>query len=483
MISKSRIYFILPLFAVFVLEWLIVSPYGITTATYYDELADAFLAGQTSLLRKPPAEMLLLPDPWDPVENLKFRASFFVPGERFQGVHDLTLYDGKLYLQWGPLPALILIPFRWIVGHDLPMGHVVLIVETLAALAYAAATLKLLRLAGLSPQDSMRLRIVFWFVLCPVWTFNLARIAIYEVGIYFSQLFISLTVLSIVQAFDDRLTHGRKKLWLFGLSSTFLGFAIDCRPDITLLGLMVPVILYLWWYIDLPSRRLPPMIVAASLLGGPAAFLLACTLAYNKLRFGSFLEIGQNWQLWGGDESMLLHKLRFLEPARIIPNIWYYFFAPVTVSPRSSILLIPTTLQPIQWMSPELLNLYSNYIGRTSGLFVTTPLTILSLFFPVLFLTKGPGGIEHRLRWIVSLVLLSGFFGGFLPFLAPAIMRYGAEWCMWWIMAGALMVCWIQARLAVRHRLGSVLFDTAVALSTAWSGWAAVSYIISGGGD
>jgi hypothetical protein len=50
-------------------------------------------------------------------------------------------------------------------------------------------------------------------------------------------------------------------------------------------------------------------------------------------------------------------------------------------------------------------------------------------------------------------------------------------------MAGALMVCWIQARLAVRHRLGSVLFDTAVALSTAWSGWAAVSYIISGGGD
>jgi hypothetical protein len=40
---------------------------GAGNVTFYDELADAFAAGQTNLLRDPPTDLLALPDPWDPV--------------------------------------------------------------------------------------------------------------------------------------------------------------------------------------------------------------------------------------------------------------------------------------------------------------------------------------------------------------------------------------------------------------------------------
>jgi hypothetical protein len=134
---------------ILVFAWTVVRPYGDFNVTYYDELADAFLAGQLHLLRPPPQELLALPDPWDPNANRSLRMMPYTPGERFPGVHDLTLYNGKLYVQWGPLPALVLVPLHWIAHHDLPMGHLVLVVEMLGALAYAIAAVKLVRLSGL----------------------------------------------------------------------------------------------------------------------------------------------------------------------------------------------------------------------------------------------------------------------------------------------------------------------------------------------
>jgi hypothetical protein len=212
-LAKNRHLYLLPLiFIIFLGEWVLVHPYGNYNVTYYDELADAFLAGQMNLLRPPPPELLALPDPWDPVANLRFREASESPGQRFQGVHDLTLYDGKLYLEWGPFPALVLIPFRWIAGHDLPMGHFVLVIAMLAALAYATSAVKLARLSGLPPSRLMNVLIIPLFMLCPFWAFLLRRVAVYEIGVFFAQLCLSLALLSIVVAFDEQLNRGKEKV-------------------------------------------------------------------------------------------------------------------------------------------------------------------------------------------------------------------------------------------------------------------------------
>ena len=56
-------------------------PGGVSPFPYYAYLADAFLHGQTSLRLGPP------------------------------DLHDLSVVDGRVYLYWGPFPALVFLPF------------------------------------------------------------------------------------------------------------------------------------------------------------------------------------------------------------------------------------------------------------------------------------------------------------------------------------------------------------------------------------
>src|SRR5262245_53141227 len=73
----------------------------------YNRLADAFLHLRLSL-GDAPEGLLRLPDPYDPVQNLQFRTAY--------GVHDLALYDGRLYATWGPAPALVLLVPMHLIG-------------------------------------------------------------------------------------------------------------------------------------------------------------------------------------------------------------------------------------------------------------------------------------------------------------------------------------------------------------------------------
>ena len=74
---------------------------GIHTG-YYEELAQAFQKGQTSLLVDPPAALLKLSDPYD-----------YQQRQNIGGViWDATLYHGKYYLYWGPVPALLVVAVK-----------------------------------------------------------------------------------------------------------------------------------------------------------------------------------------------------------------------------------------------------------------------------------------------------------------------------------------------------------------------------------
>src|SRR5688500_5847954 len=69
--------------------------------SYYDLQSRAFLRGQLHLADEPRPELLVLTNPYDPGLN---RGLTPLP--------DLTLYNGKYYLNWGPVPALIVSLFH-----------------------------------------------------------------------------------------------------------------------------------------------------------------------------------------------------------------------------------------------------------------------------------------------------------------------------------------------------------------------------------
>jgi hypothetical protein len=79
---------------------------------YYNLLSDGFLDGHLHLNVAPEPGLLTLPNPYDPAANQGLR------------VQDLSLYDGKYYLYWGPTPALLLfIPFRLLALDGLPASR------------------------------------------------------------------------------------------------------------------------------------------------------------------------------------------------------------------------------------------------------------------------------------------------------------------------------------------------------------------------
>src|SRR5271157_4620469 len=71
------------------------------TGNYYDQLATAFEHRSLSIETKPTRALLALPDPYDP----SARAGINYP-------KDFSLYNGKYYLYFGPVPALILASFK-----------------------------------------------------------------------------------------------------------------------------------------------------------------------------------------------------------------------------------------------------------------------------------------------------------------------------------------------------------------------------------
>src|SRR6185503_20276489 len=82
---------------------------------YYNLLAHGFLKGHLYLDTPVPRELLQLPNPYD-------------PAQRPQGLalHDTSLYHHHYYIYFGVIPLwLVMLPFRWLTHHDLPIAYAV----------------------------------------------------------------------------------------------------------------------------------------------------------------------------------------------------------------------------------------------------------------------------------------------------------------------------------------------------------------------
>jgi hypothetical protein len=90
----------------------------------YNLQADAVRAGQLSLLEPAPEGLAQLPDPYDPVANVSFREGH----DSRAGLHDLSYYNGKLYLYFGVTPVVVLFwPWLVITGGHFPQELAVLL--------------------------------------------------------------------------------------------------------------------------------------------------------------------------------------------------------------------------------------------------------------------------------------------------------------------------------------------------------------------
>lgn len=118
----------------------------------------------------------------------------------------------------------------------------------------------------------------------------------------------------------------------------------------------------------------------------PAVAIMLPMLAYNRWRFGSFTDFGNNYQLTVSDLTT------YKEPLELVPQLtWYYLFQPPVI--RATFPFVALTQTPVsQWQLTE---------PHAGGFFALTPFAFLAFGF---FMLRKQ--LRHHRLWGVTCWML-----------------------------------------------------------------------------
>ena len=417
------------------------------TSNYYTQMASAFQHGQLELEAKPDPALLALPNVYDP----KARKNIPLLG-------DASLYQGKYYLYFGPLPSLFLIPLSWLFG--IRPGDQIFVYIFLIALFFV---------------QSLFFLVIFrrYFANLPVWivalvisllgltgpfTRMLSHPFIHEAAIgggqFFSTAGLFLAFLSLQET-----PHDHRKLFWAGVC---WACAISTRiTQLIPVSLMALTTCFFLWYEgrkQIASGELirPTMALISPLLIGGS--LLAW---YNWARFDSIFEFGLYYQLAAFNLQANYDAL--FSRVYVVQNIYNYFFNPFELKGIFPFAFaLPGSEKPI-FLSNVLPKLYA-VEGRFAGLLISTPFLVFSIL-PVLALISGItrariGNIDDApsvlWTWITG-SLLASFVGGAIPTLLIfyVAFRYETEFITGLTLLAVIGFC--QAYMLLKNRTARIV--------------------------
>jgi hypothetical protein len=283
---------------------------------HYEYLAEGFVQGHTYLSLAPDPELLKLKDPYDPDANAHFR------------LWDASLYQGRYFLYFGPTPALFMAAGRIISGYLVPQR---LAVAAFAAAGLAGLTLLLRDIRGrffpaLSPVALGAILVVAFHVSwLPV---TLQRPAAWELPIVASVALVWWSVYFLWRYHDS----GGRARWAIA-AGTSLALLVGSRITFVFAAGALSV----FFLVPAPvgPRNTPRgwqgLAAAAIVVAGGVGLLV-----YNHERFGSWLEFGQRYQLWGldpwGNQTRNL-EAHFFSPAYFLFDLRGYLLSAPRLGP------------------------------------------------------------------------------------------------------------------------------------------------------
>jgi hypothetical protein len=334
---------------------------------YYWMLSQAFQQGQTHLLVEPNLELLNLENPYD-----------YRQRKGLEYLWDTTLYNGKYYLYWGPVPAVL--------------GS---IVSDITSKPVTDTGLVFFFVIGIALFSLLLLRDIYRKYKYPVWVFwggvlaatvnipliwMLTRPKFYEVSISGGQFFMMAGFFAMFRAFRSCLPHKG----YIALSAIAFGLAGATR--INLLPSVVFLAAIIFWRIYVINRKKIresiPFFAAAFL---PLA-LIACSLFwYNFNRFGLIFEFGHRYQLTG--PSLTADYKDISSEKYIIPNLYTYVFRPPALDRNFPFVTVPWIREE---MWPSIIHLPEHY-------YYTEPVAGILIIVPLIGLTAL---LLMRLFWL-----------------------------------------------------------------------------------
>ncbi|HEY1907267.1 MAG TPA: hypothetical protein VGG91_14570 [Myxococcaceae bacterium] len=335
-------------------------PGGVSPFPYYSYLADAFLHGQTNLRLSPPT------------------------------LHDLSVFDGRVYLYWFPFPALVLLPFVAVwgvrfsdVGFTVVLGALnVVLVAVLLRAAVAGRWLRLDRVR--------RGALVLCFALGTV------HLTLVPFGrVWFTGQIVGFAALALAYLAAIR-SRGVAGAVLAGLA---LSAALATRSHLVLAGVW-PV-----WALLSRQRTSRARLGVLAGVALPIVAVVALLALYDQVRFGSPLETGIRFHRMGGAfvETYARYgafNLHYL-PRNVFYELLTYPLMPGFESLQGGGLF---------WMTPVLLAAFWAR-SRQRGSIPAAVVSIVLTAIPIV-LVMGTGyvqwGPRYSLDFMVPLLLLAG---------------------------------------------------------------------------
>ena len=338
---------------------------------YYDRQADAFLAGQLALLDQPPAELAQVKNLYD-----------WKAREGINYLWDASYYQGKYYIYWGPVPALVAAGIKFV--HPGVVEDQVLVLIFISGLAIVMGALFHWLRKTYFPSAPCWTVLLFTLtaLLCtPVfWLVN--RPSVYEAAIASAQFFLSLGIYAVLRG----ATPAEKKPgWLilagFSLAAT-VGSRFSNAVTVVLFSLIVMVPLLK----DIGKKgwKLSPLLS----FGLPLAVGAVALAAFNYARFGSIFETGLRYQLTG--EALPVDRSLLFSIGYFSPNLYSSLLRPLQLTPGQ----FPFFTTPF-----VLDNMWPNFVHRPKTYYSGEPVAGVLATIPFLWLLVLP-----LIKWARSLL-------------------------------------------------------------------------------
>jgi hypothetical protein len=335
----------------------------------YDKLATAFQKGQLYLDRLPAPDLLALRDPYA-IQERRGVSSY---------IGDATLYDGKYYLYWGPVPALTLALVKSTVYAG-PIDDAYLVFAFVAGL-YLILT-SILAVAWRQhfaelPRWTLACN-VFLVGVAPPLTWMLGNPLIYEAALAAAEFFFMGGALAAYLAMY-RSVPGRGLPALAGIA---WALAIGCQFT-QIIAVAAALAITTAWILRAPrdGRRNRAYLGALAGLWSPTFLMLVALAWYNFARFGSVLEFGYRYQL----AVVNLHERyrEIFQPIFAIPNLFNYLLNPFLAGDAFPF-VFPKYGSTLEGSPISIPGLY--YSEAITGLLYSAPIILYALIPPAMAL-------------------------------------------------------------------------------------------------